>query len=472
MNINEEFEHLLTEGVRDKGIFKAVFLGGGPGSGKDYVLKHTLDGHGLTEINADKAHEYLTHKDILKPDNVNQKRIKSTKELRQLLAIQGRNGLIVNGTHDDYKHTNKIKKHLEDLGYDTSMVHVHADDEVSRKRNVERGQKGGRTVHEKSRKDKWDAVQESRRHHAKNFGGNYHEFDNSVDLRNAPPEVVKQKRDELIELKDHIHNFVNTPSTSEHSQKWIEKSLKDDQDPIPRKGTEKLPHPESNASQQATELGLQYYGKGRYGKGGKVTHHAISDNLTELDKEKDKPKPKKKLSEFYKPLNESVSITITGDSVDDVNDLFQKLLKGKDEEYSLSDKQDSLTLGKKSKPVGESSEGTTLTHADVVKMLGENINLVSVKPKHKPGYFSEIYKKLRESIDQGIESGLSMATSGENLCRDSGEQIHKDGKVGKAKKKIQELTGDETTASIGTQKEDELKKKGISLSSFRPKRVI
>ena len=30
---------LLNEGVRDPGIFKAVFLAGGPGSGKSYVAQ-------------------------------------------------------------------------------------------------------------------------------------------------------------------------------------------------------------------------------------------------------------------------------------------------------------------------------------------------------------------------------------------------------------------------------------------------
>ena len=30
---------LLTEGVHDKGIFKAVFVAGGPGSGKSYIAK-------------------------------------------------------------------------------------------------------------------------------------------------------------------------------------------------------------------------------------------------------------------------------------------------------------------------------------------------------------------------------------------------------------------------------------------------
>ncbi len=66
MNLKEDmnyfFEQLLTEGVHDKAIFKAVFLSGGPGSGKDYVLDNTLAGHGLTEINSDKALEFLMEK--------------------------------------------------------------------------------------------------------------------------------------------------------------------------------------------------------------------------------------------------------------------------------------------------------------------------------------------------------------------------------------------------------------------------
>ena len=48
--VDDLFEELIVEGVHDKSIFKAVFLAGGPGSGKDYVLDNTLSGHGLTEI--------------------------------------------------------------------------------------------------------------------------------------------------------------------------------------------------------------------------------------------------------------------------------------------------------------------------------------------------------------------------------------------------------------------------------------
>jgi hypothetical protein len=74
-------------------------------------------------------------------------------------------------------------------------------------------------------------------------------------------------------------------------------------------------------------------------------------------------------------------------------------------------------------------------------------------------------KKIQESIDKGIEPGLSMASAGENFSRGLT-------KTKAIKKPLEELTGDETTASIGDQKEDELKKKGVSLTSFRKKNYV
>jgi hypothetical protein len=71
------------------------------------------------------------------------------------------------------------------------------------------------------------------------------------------------------------------------------------------------------------------------------------------------------------------------------------------------------------------------------------------------------YKEKLSEIDRGIEPGMSMASSGENLARDS--SINPSNKL----KSTLEMTGDTTTASIGSQKEDELKKTGISISTFR-----
>ena len=154
-SIDFDFEEMFLEGVHDKSIFKAVFLAGGPGSGKDYVLDNTLSGHGLTEINSDKAFEYLMDKknlDMKMPESekeardVVRGRAKSMTELRERLALLGRNGVIINGTGDDPEKIARIKQRLEQIGYETKMIMVNTRDEVSASRNVERGQRGGRTV--------------------------------------------------------------------------------------------------------------------------------------------------------------------------------------------------------------------------------------------------------------------------------------------------------------------------------------
>ena len=61
---------LLTEGVYDKGIFKAVFMAGGPGSGKTYVSsklfgipeKASVSVGGLSVVNSDRQFMYLLKK--------------------------------------------------------------------------------------------------------------------------------------------------------------------------------------------------------------------------------------------------------------------------------------------------------------------------------------------------------------------------------------------------------------------------
>ena len=50
-----KFQQYITEGVYDPSIFKAFFLGGGPGSGKSWVSARVLSGMGLKVINSDNA---------------------------------------------------------------------------------------------------------------------------------------------------------------------------------------------------------------------------------------------------------------------------------------------------------------------------------------------------------------------------------------------------------------------------------
>jgi hypothetical protein len=334
--MNYFFEQLLTEGVHDKAIFKAVFLSGGPGSGKDYVLDNTLAGHGLTEINSDKALEFLMDKknlDKTMPASEKEARdivrgkAKDLTELRQRLALLGRNGLIINGTGDDPKKYAKIKKELEELGYETSMIAVNTKDEISSKRNIERGQRGGRTVPENIRKEKWDAVNNARPEMAKLFGKNYMEFDNSEDLRSASPDVVKAKKDELLQLYKGIQDFVKRPPKNQQASSWIAGELsKKDSLPVPKKGAEQMGPAESNAAEQARKLGLQYFGFGRYGKNGKVTHHSVHDKLVQDPTHADQERmTKKAASVTASAASGSVPKKKVNESIDDEFELLEEI---------------------------------------------------------------------------------------------------------------------------------------------------
>ena len=497
-DINETFTEVLSEGVHDQGIFKAVFLAGGPGSGKDYVLSNTLEGQGLVEINSDKALEFLMDKkglDKTMPATEKDKRdivrtrAKTITELKQRLALLGRNGLIINGTGDDYEKISRIKEKLEELGYESAMILVNTDDEVSKERNIERGQRGGRTVPEDVRKEKWENVQRSRPEFAKLFGQNYMEFDNSQDLRQAPPEVVKNKKEELLQLYTNIQQFVSRPPASETSQEWVATQMHAvDSLPISKDGAEKTPHANSKAAQEAQRLGLQYYGFGRYGQNGEVTYRSVHDTLVKVVKQPtEKPMNKNVNEEFEDFLNEAVTVTISGDTAEEVNKVI-KNMKGEEEveeeveeetkpQYSLSDTfaLNSLTLGRnlvKEEILNEAKYITDKSGKKKVYMLrsqaaSEAHKKQGVVYKEKHGYVI----KLKESIDKGIEPGLSMAASGESPDRDMGEKIKK--KTGKASQVAETIgAGGEMATSMSDQKEDELRRKGISLSSFKAKRVI
>jgi len=536
-------ESILAEGVHDKGIFKAVFLGGGPGSGKDYVLSNTLDGHGMIEINSDKALEYLMDKENLDkrmPDNeeaqrnVIRKRAKDVAEIRHLMALQGRNGLIINGTGADPQEYMEIKKRLDKLGYDTSMIMVNTKDEVSRARNIERGQNGGRTVPENIRKQKWEAVQKARAEFGKLFRNNYIEFDNSEDLRNASPDVVKAKKEEMMQIHKEIEKFVNAPPKHERAKFWIATQL-GQKDTAPISKTAK-PHPTAKTNDEMNTMGLEYYGFGRYGKNGKVTHRSIHDRLVPVDKiAKTVETHQKKMERAMGP---KVKVRTEPNRHDRARAAKKKVNEEFEDLFEEEKKKQKLMSDRNGKPrvfhfrmsaAKEAHRNNGIIHkvgkTYVVKIredlneisspdnnaieavYGQNISTPDAKhlgkvgtnfrPKGKPaldkpvsesnnGNGSETRtkitltkikenwsKKVEESIDKGIEPGLSMASSGESPARDTGEKLSKKGKASQVvPSSITELTGDETGASIGDQKEDELKKKGISLTSFKKRNFV
>jgi hypothetical protein len=546
--IDDLFEQVIQEGVHDKAIFKAVFLAGGPGSGKDYVLDNTLSGHGLTEINSDKALEYLMDREGLDKRmpkseedarNILRGAAKTTTEVRQRLALQGRNGLIINGTGDDPEKIKKIKDRLEELGYESSMVMVNTEDEVSMKRNIERGQRGGRTVPEKIRKEKWDSVQAARPEFAKLFGSNYAEFENSADLKTAPKEVVDQKKEEMLGIYKNIKGFVAAKPSNEKAQSWIAQELQSkDSLKVNKSDLGKLPNDYSQQSQdekstssKASQMGLQYLGYGRYGKNHKVTHRVVNGKLVEVPKEpigqgkrvpitgssmsaKNASTPKETSAHTHsvvptKAKNVLTTLKQKETQKEDINTSFSELFSEENNNVELTSKQlekmhllKDLTgkvrvfMIRRAATEYANQKGGVVYKAPrgyVIK-LKEEINHVNIRENFEPVQsttdgrtkgsrineqscsceacnkksFAETKKTLKakiNEIDFGTETGVSMSGTGENPSRGSLSTRAK-------KAPFDEMTGDETGMSIGDQKELEMRNQGITLSTFKAKKVV
>ena len=154
--------HELQEGVYDPNIFKAFFLAGGPGSGKSYVVRKTTGGTGLKSINSDEAFEHLLKKAGLSlkmpPEEFERKevvraRAKEITKAKQKNYLEGRLGLIIDGTGKVADKILKQKASLEELGYDTYMIFVNTSLDVALKRNAERSRSLAEPVVVKSWKD-------------------------------------------------------------------------------------------------------------------------------------------------------------------------------------------------------------------------------------------------------------------------------------------------------------------------------
>ena len=160
---------LIEEGVKDPGILKAVFLAGGPGSGKSYVasglfgIPKTVNtsAYGLKLVNQDNELERMLKRygfgldlddmpeelfrQLTDPDYEDYSGMRGrAKELtkdRKKMYMNGRLGMIIDGTGHKYNSIKKKKMELEEIGYDCFMVFVHTDLEIAQARNMERPRK-------------------------------------------------------------------------------------------------------------------------------------------------------------------------------------------------------------------------------------------------------------------------------------------------------------------------------------------
>ena len=142
-NFKQHFD--LMEGVNDPSIFKAVFLAGGPGSGKSFVIgKTALQALGFRLINSDDAFEkglkragLTTDADDIASAQGQAVRAKAKALTGKIMtrALEGRMGIVIDGTGKDYAKIKKQVDMLRTLGYAVHMLFVNTDLDTALERN-------------------------------------------------------------------------------------------------------------------------------------------------------------------------------------------------------------------------------------------------------------------------------------------------------------------------------------------------
>jgi shikimate kinase len=213
----------LTEGVYDPGILKVFFLAGGPGSGKSFVSGKVTGGMPLKFINSDTYFEHLLKKanlsmdlpSLSEPDYDKAMRLRGAAKQKAAKTeanyLQGRLGVIFDGTGEDFDKIKGLKEKCESLGYDTYMLFVNTSLEIALQRNAKRA----RTVRPEIVEDSWRNVQANIGKFQNLFGtGNMIVVDNDTFNEDVLNKVWKR-----------IRGLMNQPIKNPIGKQWVKDEL-------------------------------------------------------------------------------------------------------------------------------------------------------------------------------------------------------------------------------------------------------
>ena len=226
-------------------------MAGGPGSGKSYVAgqifgipkKVNVSMSGLKSVNSDTEFEFLLKKygfetfgtgklDIDKwPDEVFdmiaggdedseamtlRKKAKLMTKDRKEKYMEGRLGMIIDGTGHNHAKLKKEKDQLTKMGYDCYMVFVNTSLKVAKERNKKRERRLPEDILVKS----WKDVQNNLGKFQGLFGTNFAVVDNSKFLK---PEQAQKKFGMIV--KKYINKFIKGAVRNPIGKKWIKHNL-------------------------------------------------------------------------------------------------------------------------------------------------------------------------------------------------------------------------------------------------------
>jgi predicted kinase len=182
-----------------RGLFKAVFVTGGPGSGKDIIIREAIAESKAVELNSTQAFDLLMDK---------QKLAEKTNDFRRE-AIRNRGPLIINGPADDHSRFITIKEELEELGYETAIVFVDTTNEASKERN----NRLTKSISESVRFDKWQLAQTSKEAYRQNFS-------KFIDFNNSS--TFEEIEEHITDTYGKINRFIEGKNYNEIAFSWLE----------------------------------------------------------------------------------------------------------------------------------------------------------------------------------------------------------------------------------------------------------
>jgi len=227
MQVNEIITD-IEEGLYDPHIFKAVFMAGGPGSGKSYIAtSRILKGGGLKIVNSDDIFEYkmkkagLDHGDpevIYSPQG--QEIRNQAKQMTGRMEdgyLDGRLGLIIDGTGRDVTKIAKAKEKLMNMGYSCMMVFVNTSLDIAQERNLDRE----RVLPSDEVSKMWNAVQNNIMKFQQLFGASkFQVVDNNGGLEDP------DRAENFKVVEKNITAFISRPPSNRYAKAWIENEQK------------------------------------------------------------------------------------------------------------------------------------------------------------------------------------------------------------------------------------------------------
>ena len=125
----KQYKDFVNEGPNDPAIFKAIFLAGGPGSGKSFMVGQTsLAAHGFKIVNSDVAFEKAMEKAglTMDPETIFSAQGQAIRDKAKRLTgiqferyVEGRLGLVIDGTGKDEE---KIRNRFDEYNNKTAPL--------------------------------------------------------------------------------------------------------------------------------------------------------------------------------------------------------------------------------------------------------------------------------------------------------------------------------------------------------------